>query len=245
MAAEVEELNGELVEAGSLLRTTDPVAVVDEATRIANKLKDVLRQQGLTQSIQGRDYVKVEGWQTVGMMIGVTAACTDQEVFLDSEGNPGWKAHAKALQISTGQVIGEGDAICTKGETRWSRADDYAILSMAQTRAVSKVLRSVLAWIVTLAGYETTPAEEMSGLFERRDAGEEPTVEVKASDPEPTEAIASPAQRRLIFAKAKEKGLTEAQLKAIINDIANTTHTDRLPKAKVDQVLETIAMDTY
>jgi hypothetical protein len=32
---------------------------------------------------------------------------------------------------------------------------------MAQTRACAKVLRTCLAWVVVLAGYEPTPAEEM------------------------------------------------------------------------------------
>ena len=37
----------------------------------------------------------------------------------------------------------------------------YQLASMAQTRANSKVLRNVLSWVVVLAGYKPTPAEEM------------------------------------------------------------------------------------
>jgi hypothetical protein len=33
---------------------------------------------------------------------------------------------------------------------------------MAQTRAAGKVLRLLLGWVMTLAGYEPTPAEEMT-----------------------------------------------------------------------------------
>jgi hypothetical protein len=39
----------------------------------------------------------------------------------------------------------------------------FQLKSMAQTRACSKVLRQVFAWIVVLAGYRPTPAEEMTG----------------------------------------------------------------------------------
>lgn len=37
----------------------------------------------------------------------------------------------------------------------------FQLRSMAQTRACAKALRNVLAWVVMLAGYKTTPAEEM------------------------------------------------------------------------------------
>ena len=32
---------------------------------------------------------------------------------------------------------------------------------MAQTRAIGKAYRNILAWIIRAAGYEPTPAEEM------------------------------------------------------------------------------------
>jgi len=37
----------------------------------------------------------------------------------------------------------------------------HQIASMAQTRACAKALRNVLSWVVVLAGYKPTPAEEM------------------------------------------------------------------------------------
>jgi len=39
----------------------------------------------------------------------------------------------------------------------------FQLKSMAQTRACSKVLRQVFSWVVVLAGYRPTPAEEMTG----------------------------------------------------------------------------------
>lgn len=59
----------------------------------------------------------------------------------------------------------------------------------------------------------------------------------RARAPQQTEEWASPAQRRMIFAKAKECGLTEDELKNALKSVAGTAHSDRLPKAKVDQVL--------
>ena len=48
----------------------------------------------------------------------------------------------------------------------------FQLKSMAQTRACSKVLRQVFAWIVVLAGYRPTPAEEMTGNEHPRDDGD-------------------------------------------------------------------------
>lgn len=42
---------------------------------------------------------------------------------------------------------------------------EFQLRSMAQTRAGSKALRNVLAWVAVLAGYKPTPAEEMDGII--------------------------------------------------------------------------------
>jgi hypothetical protein len=39
----------------------------------------------------------------------------------------------------------------------------FQLRSMAQTRAQVKALRSIFAWVVVLAGYQPTPAEELTG----------------------------------------------------------------------------------
>lgn len=39
----------------------------------------------------------------------------------------------------------------------------FQLASMAQTRASAKALRNVLSWVVVLAGYRPTPAEELDG----------------------------------------------------------------------------------
>jgi hypothetical protein len=40
----------------------------------------------------------------------------------------------------------------------------FQLASMAQTRALAKVHRNILSWVVVLAGYKPTPAEELEGL---------------------------------------------------------------------------------
>ena len=72
----------------------------------------------------------------------------------------GWEARVEARTLD-GRTIGAAEACCTRDESRWKTQPDYAIRSMAQTRATSKALRGPLGFIVTLAGFQATPAEEM------------------------------------------------------------------------------------
>jgi hypothetical protein len=142
----------------ALFGTTDPVEVVQRATGVADALADVIRSKKLSQRIQGKDHVLVEGWQLLGVMLGVTAVCVET-VPVDG----GYKATVEA-RTADGRVVGRADALCTKHEKRgpWKSADDYARLSMAQTRATSKALKGPLGFVVSLAGYAATPAEEMT-----------------------------------------------------------------------------------
>lgn len=156
--AELVLRNDESVE---LFGTSDPVEVIEKATRVADALKRVVDKQGLIARIQGKEHPLVEAWQTLGMMLGVTAVPVKTYEITDRHGKPGYKAEVEARWH--GEVIGAGAAICSTSEKRWARADDYAILSMAQTRATSKALSGPLRWVMKLAGYEPTPAEEMPG----------------------------------------------------------------------------------
>ncbi len=175
--------NGEIVEAvvvqsqelapAGLFKTDDPVEVVERATRVADSLKDVISQRELYTMIQGKPHVRVEGWQLVGAMLGVTAVCVET---VEVEG--GWKATVEA-RTADGRVIGSASALCTKNEKRgpWKSADDYARLSMAQTRATSKALKGPLGFVISLAGYQTTPAEEMTFIEA------DPVAEVQPATP--------------------------------------------------------------
>lgn len=142
----------------ALFGTTDPVEVVEAATKVADALAAVIRAKNLYSVIGGKAHVRVEGWQLLGSMLGVTAVCTATEAV---EG--GYMATVEA-RTADGRVVGRADALCTKHERRgpWKSADDYARLSMAQTRATAKALKGPLGFVISLAGYQTTPAEEMT-----------------------------------------------------------------------------------
>lgn len=144
--------------ATTLFRTHDPIEVVERATAVANALHSVIEDKKLYSIIKGRKHVQVEGWTLLGSLLGVTPVTT-----WTRRVEKGWEARVEARTLD-GRVIGAAEAECLTTEKRWKDAEDYAVRSMAQTRATSKALRSVLAFVVTLAGYEATPAEEMDGV---------------------------------------------------------------------------------
>jgi hypothetical protein len=73
----------------------------------------------------------------------------------------GAKARAEVVDLRTGQVVGGAEAYCMRDEENWAVKPWFQLASMAQTRAGAKALRNVLAWVVVLAGYRPTPAEEL------------------------------------------------------------------------------------
>jgi hypothetical protein len=194
----LESAGGELVHhpdaAATLFRTDDPVELIERASRVADVLKGVLSGQGLTKRISNRDHVLVEGWQTVGSMLGVFAVKEYvREVPWPSPVPEALKAlHDRGLvfgytasyraQRPDGAIVGGAEADCKRSENTWKGRDDYALKSMAQTRAQSKALRAPLGFVVSLAGYSPTPADEM------------PPEEAEAQHPLAEEAGASVKQ---------------------------------------------------
>lgn len=139
----------------TLFRTDEPEEVIRRATAAADALKKVIEQKGMVQNIKGREHVLVSGWQTLGSMLGVVPVVVWTRP-LDN----GWEARVEARTLD-GRTVGAAEAMCTREESTWKKRDDFALRSMAQTRATSKALRGPLGFVVTLAGYSDTPAEEM------------------------------------------------------------------------------------
>lgn len=171
------------------------------ATALAAELEPTAeRPTPLYTQIRDRRHVLVEGWTLLGSMLGIfpvevwTRKVTDESgewaeptmktvtvtrddgssyerTVLDRPGRGGWEARVEARTID-GQVVGAAEMECRWSESSWETRDSYALRSMAQTRAASKALRMPLGFIVQLAGFDATPAEEMIGI---RDAARQET----------------------------------------------------------------------
>lgn len=150
----------EQVRLGSLeIETSD---VIRRATGVAKELATIINDRKLHSVISGRKYVQVTGWSTLGAMLGVLPRELD---CLEHE-NGDFEATVELIRSSDGAVVGRGSAIVGVDEPTWNKRPRYARRSMAITRATGKAYRLGFAWIMTLAGYEATPAEEMDGIID-------------------------------------------------------------------------------
>lgn len=137
-----------------------PQAVLE----FANQLKKLIVDNHLYTDIKGKNYVNVEGWQIAGAFIGISPTV---EVVENLSQGTFYKYRAEvSLRDKEGNKVGYGVAICTNKEAGKHNFDEYAVCSMAQTRAIGKAYRMRIGWLLKVAGYETTPAEEMDAVME-------------------------------------------------------------------------------
>jgi hypothetical protein len=139
-----------------------PEVILEEAGKAASALRDVIERKPNKCVINGKTFLQFEDWQTLGRFYGVTAAVRTT-TYLEYGRVRGFESHAEAILVSTGQVISGAQAMCLDDESKWHDKPLFQLKSMAQTRAAAKCLRNVLAWVVVMAGYAPTPAEEVDG----------------------------------------------------------------------------------
>lgn len=71
-----------------------------------------------------------------------------------------WEACVE-VKTAAGVVVGRAEAMVSRAESTWATRSDPANRSMAETRAESRAFRRAIGWIIAIAGYNPTPAEEM------------------------------------------------------------------------------------
>ena len=145
------------------LQTTNPSYSLinkDSMLQLASELSKLIKEKGLSSNIQGKQFVNVEGWQFAGASLGLMPIITSTQD-LSNETAIKYMATCEVRNITTGQLVATGFALCSNAEKTKRYFDEYAILSMAQTRAIGKAYRNLLAWLMKAAGFEATPAEEM------------------------------------------------------------------------------------
>lgn len=134
----------------------------DQLVNFAKTLKQVIVDQKLYVNIQGKNYALVEAWQFAGGVLQVLPVVTAlEDLSFDTDDLYKYRAVVELRRVGSGEVIGCGIAICNNKEKGKQYFDEYAIASMAQTRAIGKAYRNAFGWLMKLAGYEATPAEEM------------------------------------------------------------------------------------
>lgn len=180
----VREDTAPVLHQAGVFAVAEPAAMIEHATKVADALIDVVRKRGLSRKIGTKEYLEVEAWTTLGVLVGCTARTEWTRPVDDAEGNRlGWEAAVEVVNAN-GVVIARAEAECLRSEKNWSNRDDFALKSMAQTRCMGKALRMPLGWIAVLAGYAATPEAEMPR--EASQSAPNPQPAAKAT-PEPTE----------------------------------------------------------
>lgn len=155
---------------------------VGDVVNFANHLKTVVVDKGLYSNIKGKNYVNVEGWQFAGLSLGVVPIITKVEpTLIDSTGKVSYRAEVELRRLKDDKQVGFGVAICSPDE-RSDRKDEYAIAAMAQTRAISRAYRNTFGWIMKMAGYEVTPAEEADIEKDVREKAKDELDELRAKN---------------------------------------------------------------
>lgn len=140
-----------------------PEKVIEMGTKMATQLNNVIRQGNLITRIGAGEHIQFEGWQTLGAFFGVTPKTERMEILKNEKGDAFAVRAYVGLVDNFGNDVGGAEALCSRAERNWATKDWFQLESMAQTRAAAKALRMKYSWIVVLAGYSPTPAEEMVG----------------------------------------------------------------------------------
>ena len=118
----------------------------------------------------------MEAWQFAGSQLGLIPIVKEVRNLgecspITDDATYKYEATVEVVRLSDGMIMSRGYAVCSNKERSKRAFDEYAIASMAQTRAVGKAYRNILAWLMKAAGFEATPAEEMD--FQKDEVGDE------------------------------------------------------------------------
>lgn len=140
--------------------TSFDLAAPQQAMQVAEILQRFVKEKNLISNIKGKMYPQVEAWQFAGSQLGLYPLLSEVRD-LSNESETMYRAEVEIRRISDDKIMSRGIAVCSNKEASKRAFDEYAICSMAQTRAEGKAFRMLLSWIMKAAGFEATPAEEM------------------------------------------------------------------------------------
>jgi hypothetical protein len=205
-----------------------PEQVLAEAQQAATALQKRIAGKLNPVKFNGEQYVENDDWQMVANFFNYAPKVISCD-YVEFGTTVGFKAVAELVierGPDRGTVIGRGEAFCLNEEDNWGERTKYQwqngkrvavgqvstplfqLASMAQTRACNKAMSNKLKWVVSLAGYATTPAEDMHAA----------TVEEKPQ-PQPVDDLPTEIRRKPVTAAPvkpidppRQSGPTPAQM---------------------------------
>lgn len=133
-----------------------------KAKKLSQQLNKFLQDNNLVMEIAGKKYIQIDGWEFLGTQLGLTQIIVSCDPIAPTEDLKEIKYRAEVEIINqSGTIVSRGFAWCSNKEKKKTGFEEYAVASMAQTRAIGKAYRNILSWIVKMGGYEATPYEEV------------------------------------------------------------------------------------
>lgn len=134
--------------------------IVKHGRDCAKILKKIVDANPNKVMINGKQYLCYHDWQTIAKFYNMSVGTDWIKPIMVKDELFGFEAKSYVIDQS-GKTVSSAISSCAKDEQFWAGKPDFQLRSMAQTRASVKALRNVFAWIVVLANYSPTPAEEM------------------------------------------------------------------------------------
>ncbi len=217
-----------------VIQASTPDMLVKTATAAATSLAAVIDRQKLFSVIQGKRFVRCEGWTTLAAMMGVMPHEVSVE---DKDGT--FTATVELRKIADGTCIGRASAECGMDEATWAKRSRNARRSMALTRATGKACRLSFSWVMALAGYEVTPAEEVAAGYQGHD-DDEPRREERYEPLQPVQPTAgkaskdmTPAEKLWVCEGKIKVAATEAELDGLITFVKQAVYFDEVVKGRL------------
>jgi hypothetical protein len=141
---------------------------LDQAKKMAKELMSAVKAGNMSKNFGGeRDHLELEAWQIIANADGcfLKAEVTGTIGERNEKGQIfGYKAKGYVVRKDGGVVMSEAESCCCRDEANWKTKSEKDIMSMAETRAAVKSAGLMYRWIARIAGFATTPAEEMDGV---------------------------------------------------------------------------------
>ena len=214
MSEQLEKFNGQL-------------SNLESIQKVAQGMLDFIKQTKLSIPIQNKQYIQVDGWQFLSISLNLTPIITElQNLSNESE----FKYQAKCeLKNAANELVSVGFGICSNKEMKKRQFDEYAICSMAQTRAIGRAYRNRFGFIAKVAGFEPTPLEEMDEVFKE-------VSNNKPQNPQNESNKSIDELRKECYQVLKTK-------KEKLSEISYTQWIDNIERATVEKTLLQIKKD--
>lgn len=246
---------------GALVRPAADLAQIEAAfadyQALCARLLDDDDYQELHQGGQVRRFPKRSAWRKLAVAFGVSFEIVERSFQRDEQGRvvsaefivrasapngryaDGW-GQASVYERCCGKQCSRRHQHCPPGcdGRRHFTHPEHDIPATAETRAKNRAASD-------LFGMGSVSAEEVvDGVVVVEQppavaaAVAAPTVE--AEPPKATEKLVTAAQRRLLFARAKDKQLSEEELRSLVYEVTGETSTERIPQSQLGELLSRI-----